>query len=186
MPSELTPEEKALQRQADLQQKLERESHKQVYNDYIKQTRDATKFSNALQVTPTISASDLLVTKKTEASTAQPTSKLFDKLLKIADNENAVSMLEAFERLLNPDELDTLNEIFAGIVTKARKQFSSGIKKDSFIAFAIDLLKEYINKTISVADEVEADKHEQKNKVLEIFLRFEFPSIPFKVSPRTR
>ena len=82
MPSELTPEEKALQRQADLQQKLERESYKQVYNDYIKQTRDATKFSNALQVTPTISASDLLVTKKTEASTLQTSAKLYDKLLK--------------------------------------------------------------------------------------------------------
>jgi hypothetical protein len=129
---------------------LENQKSKLSYSKMIENTAKNEKF-NAVDLSNTPTLQEILVSARTSGqqalnlsmSASQQKGKLFENMKKIADVESADYALSRLSNVLTDQKLALLNNIWSGVVTKARKVFANGLQKDVFVQFVLQYLDEY-------------------------------------------
>ncbi len=140
----LTKDEQSTARQKYIMQQIQLNSNKQVFNDYIDQQASEEKYKNSVVLNPQIEKAQLLITKKTESkerSRENEEGRLHDNLLNIADEENARILLTNLADILNDEQIKLANDSWVGIMHKARKMFTKGVEKQTFINFVVGYIQ---------------------------------------------
>ena len=140
----LTKDEQSIARQKYINQQIQLNKNKQIFNDYVDQQASEEKYKNIVVVNPQIENNQLLITKTTESkdrNRENEEGKLQDNLLNIADGENALSIRTNLADLLNDEQIKLINDSWVGIMHKARKLFAKGVEKQTFINFVISYIQ---------------------------------------------
>ena len=151
--------------------------NKKVFNDYQKQKHLEELLMNSVAVSDIITPESLLVPKeKTQINTSTDpdvidltfeSNKLLGNLQKIAEPDKAKFMVADIDELLTDEQMKLANQLFPGILSKAKKQFAKGLEAGAFVNYLVNYIIEYESNdivgnekdtVIKVKDEKKANK----------------------------